>query len=133
MQNLDIQYTIGLATDVPTTFISVGNNSDPTDDEFADVLLYTALHMLALPSPPQVMTTSYGSNEPYVSERLAVYVWQNSQEGNTDFSCSALCILHAALGARGVSVLFASGDGGVSGLHYNECTTFIPTFPSGCP
>ena len=74
MQNLDIQYTIGLATDVPTTFISVGNNSDPTEDEFADVLIYTALYMVALPSPPQVMTTSYGGNEPELTEALSMYV-----------------------------------------------------------
>ena len=74
VQNLDVQYTIGLATGVPVTFISVGNNSDPTDDEFADVLIYTALYMVALPSPPQVMTTSYGDNEPYISEALAAYV-----------------------------------------------------------
>ncbi|TFY52231.1 hypothetical protein EVJ58_g10131 [Rhodofomes roseus] len=116
--DLDTQYTIGLATDVPVTFISVGGGSS-TDDEFAEALLDTALYMLALPSPPQVMTTSYGDDEEYISEALAY----------------ALCASYAGLSARGVSVLFASGDGGVSGLHYPEetCTTFIPTFPSGCP
>ncbi|KAH9910454.1 family S53 protease [Fomitopsis serialis] len=115
--NLDTQYTIGLATGVPVTFISVGNTDNGTDDEFAETLIDTALYML--PSPPQVMTTSYGDDEEYISENLAY----------------ALCAAYAGLGARGVSVLFASGDGGVSGLHYPEetCTTFIPTFPSGCP
>ncbi|KZT71792.1 subtilisin-like protein [Daedalea quercina L-15889] len=115
--NLDIQYTIGLATDVPVTFISAGDSYYPTDDEFADLLLYTALYMLVPPSPPQVMTTSYGDDEYLISEALAI----------------SLCATYAGLGARGVSVLFASGDGGVSGLQDNECTTFIPTFPSGCP
>ncbi|SJL04990.1 uncharacterized protein ARMOST_08361 [Armillaria ostoyae] len=39
-----------------------------------------------------------------------------------------------ALGARGVSVIFASGDGGVGGGSQGEsCTSFIPTFPAGCP
>ncbi|KAH9913294.1 family S53 protease [Fomitopsis serialis] len=116
--NLDTQYTIGLATGVPVTFISVGNTDNGTDDEFAETLIDTALYML-VPSPPQVMTTSYGDDEEYISENLAY----------------ALCAAYAGLGARGVSVLFASGDGGVSGLHYPEetCTTFIPTFPSGCP
>ena len=55
---------------------------------------------------------------------------------NTDlFERSALCAAYAGLGLRGVSVLFGSGDGGVSGLHYpsETCTTFVPTFPSGCP
>ena len=37
------------------------------------------------------------------------------------------------LGARGVSILFASGDGGVSGSQSARCTNFVPTFPSGCP
>ena len=37
------------------------------------------------------------------------------------------------LGARGVSILFASGDGGVAGGRPASCTTFVPTFPSGCP
>lgn len=37
------------------------------------------------------------------------------------------------LGARGTSILFASGDGGVSGSQSSNCRTFVPTFPSGCP
>ena len=33
-----------------------------------------------------------------------------------------------------MSVLFSSGDGGVSGSRLNNtCTSFVPTFPSGCP
>lgn len=42
-----------------------------------------------------------------------------------------------ALGARGISVINASGDGGVRGNHdsLNQCTsnTFIPVFPASCP
>lgn len=38
------------------------------------------------------------------------------------------------LGARGVSILFASGDGGVAGSQTTTCSkSFLPTFPSGCP
>lgn len=37
------------------------------------------------------------------------------------------------LGARGTSILFASGDGGVSGSQPNLCLEYVPTFPSGCP
>ena len=47
-----------------------------------------------------------------------------------------LCNAYAQLGARGTSVLFASGDGGVSGPQANnDCDgqAFSPTFPSGCP
>ncbi|PCH35756.1 subtilisin-like protein [Wolfiporia cocos MD-104 SS10] len=111
--NLDIQYTLGIATDVPITFISVGGN------DFHEALLDTAYFLLNETSVPQVVTTSYGDAEYLVSQKLAYN----------------LCNAYAQLGARGVSVIFASGDGGVSGLHYpyDGCTTFIPTFPSGCP
>lgn len=46
---------------------------------------------------------------------------------------SKLCDQYAALGSAGVSVLFASGDGGVSGVQSGSCTDFVPTFPAGCP
>ena len=48
VQNLDVQYTIGLATGVPVTFISVGNITYPTDEDFADQLVDTALYLLGL-------------------------------------------------------------------------------------
>ncbi|KAH9839200.1 family S53 protease [Rhodofomes roseus] len=117
--NLDVQYTMGIATDVPVTFITAGNDDNPTSDKFAEVILDTATYILGLPSPPQVITTSYGDDEDNVSEKLS----------------NKLCSALAALGARGISVIWISGDGGVSGLHWPEetCTTFIPTFPSGCP
>ena len=44
-----------------------------------------------------------------------------------------LCTAYAQLGARGTSILFASGDGGVAGSRDQTCSTFVPTFPSGCP
>ena len=49
---------------------------------------------------------------------------------------SNLCNAYAQLGARGVSILYASGDGGVSGSQANNACNgqaFVPTFPSGCP
>ena len=47
-----------------------------------------------------------------------------------------LCNAYAQLGARGTSILFSSGDGGVSGSQASDAcdgSEFIPTFPSGCP
>ncbi|CDO74350.1 hypothetical protein BN946_scf184645.g6 [Trametes cinnabarina] len=64
-----------------------------------------------------VLTTSYGQNENTISRSLA----------------NNLCNAYAQLGARGTSILFASGDGGVAGSQTTRCTTFLPTFPSGCP
>lgn len=48
---------------------------------------------------------------------------------------STMCNLYMQLGARGVSVMFASGDGGVSGLQLRACKgkPFMPTFPSTWP
>ncbi|KAJ6514898.1 family S53 protease [Mycena vitilis] len=111
---LDTQYTVGLATDVPVTFVSVG--SQTTDGDligFLDIVNFLS----AEDTVPQVMTTSYGENEADVSPALAI----------------KLCNACMALGARGTSILFASGDGGVEGGHGQKCTTFQVAFPSGCP
>lgn len=37
------------------------------------------------------------------------------------------------LGARGVSLVFSAGNGGVAGYQDQKCTQFVPTFPSSCP
>ncbi|THH18975.1 hypothetical protein EW146_g2121 [Bondarzewia mesenterica] len=111
--DLDVQYTIGVASGVPTVFISVGDST--TDGVFG--FLDTVNYMLGLSTVPNVMTTSYGSDESDVSLSLA----------------NNLCNAYAQLGARGTSVFFSSGDGGVSGSQSGSCSTFIPTFPSGCP
>ncbi|KAF8195013.1 family S53 protease-like protein [Pholiota molesta] len=112
--NLDIQYTVGIASGVPTTFISVGDNfQDGNLEGFLDIIN----SLLAETSPPQVLTTSYGQNENTISAALA----------------NQLCNAYMQLGARGTSILFASGDGGVAGSQSGRCTTFLPTFPSGCP
>ncbi|KAK0481238.1 family S53 protease-like protein [Armillaria novae-zelandiae] len=104
--NLDIQYTVGVATGVPTVFISVGNR-------YLDIIDF----LNGEANPPQVLTTSYGFDETGISSSIA----------------TRLCNAYAGLGARGVSILFGSGDGGVSGLATFNCTTFVPTFPAGCP
>ena len=68
MQNLDVQYTVGVATGVPTVFISVGDDFQDGDLEgFLDVVNY----LLDMDTPPSVMTTSYGQNENTISRKLA--------------------------------------------------------------
>ncbi|KAI0085901.1 family S53 protease-like protein [Irpex rosettiformis] len=113
--NLDIQYTVGIASGIPTTFISVGaNNQDGDLVGSLDMINF----LLNESNPPQVLTTSYDVDEPAVSRALT----------------NTLCNACAQLGARGVSILFASGDGGVGGSEPGEsCTTFIPTSPNNCP
>ncbi|KAF8989843.1 family S53 protease [Hymenopellis radicata] len=110
--NLDIQYTVGVATGVPTVFVSVGDSTTDGLDGFLDIINF----LNAQSAPPQVLTTSYGFDETDLSAATA----------------TRLCNAYMALGARGVSILFASGDGGVSGGQSQSCTTFIPAFPGGC-
>jgi len=109
--NLDVQYTIGVATGVPNIFISVGNTHS---DGFLD-LITTLQDQI---DPPQVLTTSYDFNEGDLSTSVE----------------NRLCNAYMTLGARGVSILFSTGDYGVSGCRASQsCTRFVPTFPSGCP
>jgi len=53
-QNLDIQYTVGVATGVPTVFITVGDNNSDGVNGFIDII--NAL--LAESAPPQVSCSS---------------------------------------------------------------------------
>ncbi|KAI0744158.1 family S53 protease-like protein [Daedaleopsis nitida] len=114
--SLDVQYTVGLATGVPTSFVSVGNNNQDGIGGFFDVIK----SLLEQDAPPLVLTTSFGMDED---------VFQQSPE-----LAQSLCNAYAQLGARGTSVIFASGDGGVSGSQPRDsCEAFVPTFPSSCP
>lgn len=66
--NLDIQYTVGVATGVPTTFISVGDqNQDGELEGFLDIINF----LLAQSNPPKVLTTSYGFDERFISVTAA--------------------------------------------------------------
>ncbi|EJF57619.1 family S53 protease-like protein [Dichomitus squalens LYAD-421 SS1] len=111
--SLDIQYTVGIATDVPTTFFTVGTQNDGDVTGFLDLVN----NLIALDSPPSVFTTSFGFPEELVDPGLA----------------NNICNAYAQLGARGTSIFFSSGDSGVDDGQGGSCTTFRPTFPSGCP
>ncbi|KAI0823318.1 family S53 protease-like protein [Trametes gibbosa] len=111
--SLDTQYTVGIATNVPTTFFSVGSNNGGDLTGFLDLVN----SFIAQDTAPTVFTTSFGFPEALVSQDLAMN----------------LCNAYAQLGARGTSIFFSSGDSGVDDGEGDECTVFRPTFPSGCP
>ncbi|RPD78325.1 family S53 protease-like protein [Lentinus tigrinus ALCF2SS1-7] len=111
--SLDIQYTVGIATEVPTTFFTVGSNNGGDLTGFLDLVN----ELISQDNPPTVFTTSFGFPEELVPEDLA----------------NNICNAYAQLGARGTSILFSSGDSGVDDGQGGTCTTFRPTFPSGCP
>ncbi|KAA1474154.1 subtilisin-like protein [Dentipellis sp. KUC8613] len=125
--NLDIQYASSISFPTPNIFYSTGgsppfnpDSSTPTNtnEPYLDWLDFIA----AQDTIPQTITTSYGDDEQTVPPDYA----------------QTVCSRFAQLGARGVSVLFSSGDSGVGG---GSCTTndgtnrtqFVPNFPASCP
>ncbi|KAJ3268551.1 hypothetical protein HDV01_002590 [Terramyces sp. JEL0728] len=121
---LDIETTVGLTYPTQNIFYSTGDGDTSIQyfhqpDDWALALLAKSNSQL-----PQVVSTSYGDDEPNYP---------------SDFAVRA-CNDFAKLGARGVSLIFASGDGGVNGGHgQSQCqgadgsTQFVPVFPATCP
>jgi tripeptidyl-peptidase-1 len=124
--NLDIQYSLSLSFPIPGRFYSTAgrppfmpdsdtlvNNNEPYTD-FLDFVLSNE-------DLPLVMTTSYGDHEQTVPTSFARRV----------------CAEFAQLGARGVSVIFSSGDSGVGESCLTNdgtsVTRFQPIFPATCP
>lgn len=68
---LDIQYAMGIASGVPTTFLSVGPEMFTHPDDFVTALLNEANYLLSLENPPNVLTSSYGINEANVTQSMA--------------------------------------------------------------
>ncbi|KAG9243263.1 peptidase S8/S53 domain-containing protein [Calycina marina] len=129
--NLDIQYTASLGFKTNLTYYSTGGRGllvpDLTqpDIESNSNEPYLALvkHLLTLSNDklPQTITTSYGENEQTVPITYA----------------KTVCSMFGQLAARGVSIIFSSGDSGVgSGCQTNDgknTTRFMPIFPATCP
>jgi tripeptidyl-peptidase-1 len=79
-------------------------------------------YVLAQKELPYVISTSYGDDEQTVPYSYA----------------KRACAGFAQLGARGISVLFSSGDFGVGAngtcvSNVDNSTMFIPNFPTSCP
>ncbi|KAH8985535.1 subtilisin-like protein [Lactarius akahatsu] len=115
--SVDVQYTSGMAYPTPIVYYSSGNGPDGVDDEYLSWLDY----MLNLDETdiPQTISMSYAWYEAVLPLDYA----------------RTMCDLFMQLGARGVSVLVASGDDGVG---KGDCITdgnvrFRPMFPASCP
>ncbi|KAH9166873.1 subtilisin-like protein [Lactarius sanguifluus] len=126
--NLDMQYTQGIAWPTPHVFYSIGGLAEEfIPDSFTPVnnnepYLGWLETMIRLEDIPQTISTSYGGDE---------------QTFPPDYATS-VCELFGQLGARGISILFASGDSGVGGgdCKKNDGTgvvQFQPIFPATCP
>jgi tripeptidyl-peptidase I len=127
--NLDAQIMLGISHPTLLTAYSVGGSPPPFHpDTFApsntnEPYLTWLNWILAQPNLPSVISTSYGDIEHTVPESYARRV----------------CAGFAQLGARGVSVVFGSGDHGVG--HPGDCKSndgketpmFQVNFPDSCP
>jgi tripeptidyl-peptidase-1 len=129
--NLDIQYTVGLTYPMENKFYSTAGRGllvpdldqpDPNDNSNEPYLDYFSyLLNLSDDELPHTISTSYGEDEQSIPANYSQVV----------------CNMIGQLGARGVSVLFSSGDTGVgSACQTNDgknTTRFLPTFPASCP
>ncbi|KAI9823130.1 MAG: vesicle formation at the endoplasmic reticulum [Thelocarpon impressellum] len=129
--NLDAQYGLAMSAPIDGVYYSTAGRGDlipdldqpSLDDNQNEPYLDFLTYVLALPDAelPQVLTTSYGEDEQSVPEPYS----------------RTVCNLFGQLGARGVSVLFSSGDTGPgSACQTNDgknTTRFLPIFPGACP
>ncbi|ODA80747.1 hypothetical protein RJ55_03706 [Drechmeria coniospora] len=130
--NLDIQYAIAMSYRIPVRYYPTGGEkhdfipdldiSDPAQ-EYMEPWLQFASYLLELDDDdlPQVLSLSYGVNEQAVPKAYAKQV----------------CNVFGQLGARGVSIIAASGDTGPGvSCRSNDgtnTTKFLPMFPAACP
>ncbi|KAG8165540.1 hypothetical protein KVR01_004092 [Diaporthe batatas] len=129
--NLDQQYVLAVGFDVPVTEFSVGglgqlvpDGESPTQESnsnepFLEWLI--ALSAMDNSQIPNSISVSYGENEQEIPLSYATQV----------------CNMFAQLGARGKSILIASGDSGVGSFCQandgTNATRFQPQFPASCP
>jgi tripeptidyl-peptidase-1 len=132
--NLDTQFGFGLTWPTPGTFYSTAGEPPFDPDMFTltdtnEPYSYWLDYVLSQEYLPQTISTSYGDDEQTVPFTYA----------------SRVCADMAILGARGVSVVFSSGDSGVGDGDPNPATQvcysndglnvtkFLPVFPASCP
>lgn len=129
--NLDIQYTVPLVYPLDVTYYYTSGRGplvpdlDQPDASASSNEPYLEYFTELLKKPdselPTTLTTSYGEDEQSVPASYA----------------KSVCDLIGQLGARGVSVLFSSGDTGPgSACQTNDgknTTRFLPIFPAACP
>ncbi|KAI5299337.1 ATP binding protein [Ascosphaera pollenicola] len=128
--SLDVDYAIGLSN-AKSVFIGTKGSGPliPDLDTPADAgdstepYLDQLHYLLSLPDDelPTVLSTSYGENEQVIPK---------------DYS-DTVCHGFAKLGARGVSVIFSSGDSGPGGACMSNDgknqSHFTASFPGACP
>ncbi|KAI1871926.1 hypothetical protein JX265_005912 [Neoarthrinium moseri] len=120
--NLDVQYARAITKAIPNVYYSVGGrppivgSGSNTNEPYLEFLEY----LLGLDDKdlPNTVSISYGDDESSVPLSYADNV----------------CNLFSQVGARGVSILVASGDSSVgTTCKLNGKTQFTTAFPAACP
>ena len=118
--DLDVEQAIAISWPTPFEAINVGGEGPGGEEAYLNFLNY----ILTRKNVPRVISTSYGEDERTVPEAYAKRV----------------CNAFAQLGARGVTVLFSSGDYGVGGSQTRSSCVgadgkkhFVAHFPASCP
>lgn len=110
--NLDTQFISGVGQGANNIFYQTQNLATP----FLDFITYVS----AMPSPPGVLSISYGSYEDEMEPKVM-----------DQFTVEAM-----KLGVQGVSILVATGDDGVAGYKARNNTKlcrYSTSFPATCP
>lgn len=129
--NLDQQYVMAVGFDIPVTeFVTGGlgqlvpdGNSPTQADNSNEPFLEFAMGLLAMDNAaiPNAISVSYGENEQEIPLAYA----------------NQVCNMFAQLGARGKSIIIASGDSGPGDFCQandgTNATRFQPQFPGSCP
>jgi tripeptidyl-peptidase-1 len=126
--NLDAETIIGIT--YPTNLFTFNTGGQPpfipdaaTQNDTNEPYLTWVQFVLNQTNIPQVISTSYGDDEHSVPLSFA----------------TSVCNSFAQLGARGVSLIFSSGDNGVGSTGTcqtndgKNTSTFLPAFPASCP
>lgn len=114
---LDIEYIMAMGKGVPAQFWSTAGEQPGNKENEPFLVWLSAVASTSDVDMPRTFSVSYGDNEPGVNLAYATRV-------NAEFQKA---------GVRGISILFASGDGGVSGGQHEQCTKFVATYPAGSP
>ncbi|GMF32789.1 unnamed protein product [Phytophthora fragariaefolia] len=124
--SLDLQYITGVGRNA-TTFIWTMNGSNPYSSEDEPFVEF-AQDVLALENPPYVVSISYSDDEEHIFDVSPGYA-------------RTLDTLLIKMGLRGMTVLIAGGDDGVTGLRpefekvpaEDICKQSGPQWPSSSP
>ena len=107
--------------------ITTGNptaNATHWEENYIAWIYGLSLHLLAQPSPPQVVSISWGSTEPSADDEFP----DDISGGYLNYIAQSEVQL-AALGALGVTIIASSGDNGASGDGNPQCH-YTSAYPS---